>query len=37
MVNPSTVPAGETGNFDVDLDNPCLAGDTPVDVAPVWK
>jgi hypothetical protein len=36
-VSPSTLPPGQTGNFDVDLDSPCLAGDAPVDVAPVWK
>lgn len=36
-VNPSTLPPGEHGNFDADIDSPCLAGDTPVDVAPVWK
>jgi hypothetical protein len=36
-VTPSTLPPGESGNFDADIDSPCLAGDTPVDVTPVWK
>jgi len=36
-VTPSTLPPGETGNFDVDLDSPCLAGNASVDVAPFWK
>ena len=36
-VNPSTLAPGETGNFDVDLDSPCLAGGTPVNIAPVWR
>jgi hypothetical protein len=32
-VTPSTLRPGETGNFDAEIDNPCLAGGTPVDVA----
>jgi uncharacterized protein DUF4124 len=35
-VTPSTLRPGQTGNFDVDVDSPCLAGDTNVDLAPVW-
>lgn len=35
-VSPSTLRPGQTGNFDVDVDNPCLSGDTNVDLAPVW-
>jgi len=36
-VNPSTLPPGESGHFDADVDSPCLAGETPVDIVPVWK
>jgi Domain of unknown function (DUF4124) len=32
-VTPSTLRPGETGNFDTEIDNPCLAGGTPVDIA----
>ena len=35
-VTPSTLHAGESGNFDVDVDSPCLFGEPHVDVAPVW-
>lgn len=35
-VTPSTLRPGETGNFDVDLDSPCLYGDPPIDVVPDW-
>jgi hypothetical protein len=35
-VAPSTLRPGESGKFDVDLDNPCLFGEPQVDVAPVW-
>jgi Domain of unknown function (DUF4124) len=35
-VTPSTLGPGETGNFDVDVDSPCLYGEPNVDVAPVW-
>jgi hypothetical protein len=31
-VTPSTLRPGETGDFDADIDNPCLSGDTPVDI-----
>jgi hypothetical protein len=36
-VNPSTLPPGDSGTFDADIESPCLAGDTPVDIIPVWK
>jgi len=36
-VTPSTLHAGETGKYDVDVDSPCLLGDTQVDLAPVWE
>ncbi len=36
-VNPATLAPGESGHFDADVESPCLAGNTPVDVAPVWK
>ena len=36
-VSPSTLAPGKTGNFDVDIDNPCLSGDTPVDVTAIWR
>jgi hypothetical protein len=36
-VNPATIPPGESGHFDADIESPCLAGDTPVDVTAVWK
>ena len=32
-VTPSTLGPGETGNFDTEIDNPCLAGGTPIDVS----
>ena len=32
-VTPSTLGPGETGNFDAEIDDPCLAGGTPVDIA----
>jgi uncharacterized protein DUF4124 len=35
-VEPSTLHPGDKGNFDVDVDSPCLFGDPNVDVAPVW-
>ncbi|HXQ23754.1 MAG TPA: DUF4124 domain-containing protein [Candidatus Acidoferrales bacterium] len=35
-VTPSTLKPGETGNFDVDLNSPCLLGEPNLDVAPVW-
>jgi len=35
-VAPSTLHPGESGSFDVDLDNPCLSGDPQVDIAAVW-
>jgi hypothetical protein len=35
-VAPSTLRPGESGKFDVDLDNPCLLGEPQVDVAPLW-
>jgi len=31
-VTPATLHPGETGDFDADIDNPCLAGGTPVDL-----
>ena len=31
-VTPATLRPGETGDFDADIDNPCLAGGTPVDL-----
>lgn len=36
-VEPPTLHPGETGNFDVDLDSPCLYGKPGLDVAPVWE
>jgi hypothetical protein len=35
-VSPSTLKPGESGNFDVDVDSPCLFGKPDLDVAPVW-
>lgn len=35
-VTPSTLHSGEKGRFDVDVDSPCLSGQPPVDIAPVW-
>ncbi|MFI5395696.1 MAG: DUF4124 domain-containing protein [Candidatus Binatia bacterium] len=35
-VTPSTLHPGETGNFDVVLDSPCLFGQPNLDIAPVW-
>ena len=32
-VTPSTLRPGETGDFDADIDNPCLSGGTPVDIS----
>ncbi len=32
-VTPSTLRPGETGNFDGDIDDPCLSGGTPVDIS----
>ena len=31
-VAPSSLRPGETGNFDADIDDPCLSGGTPVDI-----
>ena len=31
-VKPATLRPGETGDFDADIDNPCLSGGTPVDL-----
>lgn len=36
-VSPDTLAPGETGTFDAALQSPCFAGDTPVQLAPVWK
>lgn len=36
-VTPSTLHPGETGNFDTDIDSPCLFGDAKVDVGPIWE
>jgi hypothetical protein len=35
-VIPSTLPPGESGNFDFDVDSPCLFGDPNIDVVPSW-
>lgn len=35
-VTPSTLRPGESGNFDVDLDSPCLFGEPNLDVVPAW-
>ncbi len=35
-VTPSTLRPGESGNFDVDVDSPCLVGEPSVDVTAVW-
>lgn len=35
-VMPSTLGPNQTGNFDVDVDSPCLYGDPNVDVTPLW-
>lgn len=36
-VSPSTLRSGQTGNFDIDIESPCLYGDPPVDVVPDWE
>jgi len=36
-VEPPTLHPGETGSFDVDVDNPCLYGQPGLEVAPVWE
>jgi len=36
-VVPSTLRGGESGNFDIDLDSPCLYGNPSLDIAPGWK
>ncbi len=36
-VAPSTLHPGESGNFDVNVDSPCLYGQPRVDVSPVWE
>jgi uncharacterized protein DUF4124 len=36
-VAPATLQPGGTGNFDVDIDNPCLFGEANVDVKPLWE
>lgn len=36
-VTPSTLHPGETGNFDTNVDSPCLFGDAKVDVGAVWE
>ena len=35
-VSPSTLAPGETGDFDVNIDSPCLYGEPNLDIAPVW-
>ncbi len=35
-VAPSSLAPGQSGNFDVDVDSPCLNGQPNVDVTPVW-
>lgn len=32
-VTPSTLAPGQSGNFDATIDDPCLAGGTPIDIA----
>ena len=36
-VTPGSLRPGETGNFDIDLDSPCLYGDPNLDVRPDWE
>jgi hypothetical protein len=36
-VAPSTLRPGESGNFDTDIDSPCLYGEPNVDVTPLWE
>jgi hypothetical protein len=36
-VVPSTLRGGDSGNFDIDLDSPCLYGNPSLDIAPTWK
>lgn len=36
-VTPGTLGPGETGNFDISLDSPCLYGQTKVSLEPVWE
>lgn len=36
-VVPGTLRPGEIGQYDVDVDSPCLLGEPPVDVEPVWQ
>jgi hypothetical protein len=35
-VTPSALHPGETGKFAVNVNNPCLSGDSRVDIVPVW-
>jgi hypothetical protein len=35
-VTPSTLHPGESGRFDVDINSPCLFGNPPIKVEPVW-
>lgn len=32
-VTPSSLHPGETGNFDAEIDDPCLSGGTPIDIS----
>jgi hypothetical protein len=36
-VHPESLGPGEKGNFDINLDSPCLYGDTNVDLQAVWE
>jgi len=36
-VTPGKLGPGQTGNFDVDLNNPCLFGEANVNTKPVWE
>jgi hypothetical protein len=35
-VSPPTLPPGDTGSFDTDIEKPCLLGQPNIDIAPVW-
>jgi len=37
LVEPSTLHPGETGNFETNVDGPCLFEDTDVAIDPVWN
>ena len=36
-VNPGTLQPGQTGNFDLDINDACLFGESNVDLKPLWE